>query len=177
MPANTLPYTATTLSDTALDLLAQRLATALLAHQASMATAESCTGGWIAKVLTDIAGSSAWFERGFVSYSNEAKQELLDVSASTLRQHGAVSAATVTEMAQGALLRSHAQHAVAVSGVAGPSGGSIEKPVGTVWIAWAQQDAPVRCQHFLFPGNREQIRRATVVEALQGLLNTLAEHA
>ena len=169
------------LNDHNLNLLAQRLATALLERQAMVATAESCTGGWIAKILTDLAGSSAWFERGFVSYSNEAKQDLLGVSATTLRQHGAVSAETVAEMALGALQRSRAQYAVAVSGVAGPSGGSPEKPVGTVWLAWAWQppadtsdSISVRQQHCLFPGDREQVRRATVAAALQGLLDDLA---
>ncbi|MEZ5591705.1 MAG: nicotinamide-nucleotide amidase [Gammaproteobacteria bacterium] len=169
------------LNDHNLNLLAQSLATALLERQAMVATAESCTGGWIAKILTDLAGSSAWFERGFVSYSNEAKQDLLGVSATTLRQHGAVSAETVAEMALGALQRSRAQYAVAVSGVAGPSGGSPEKPVGTVWLAWARPTQPgtpdgvsVRQQHCLFSGDRDQVRRATVAAALQGLLDDLA---
>lgn len=182
MPANPNPLSTYQMPDDYnLNLLAQNLATALLERQAMVATAESCTGGWIAKILTDLAGSSAWFERGFVSYSNEAKQDLLGVRATTLQRHGAVSAETVAEMALGALQHSRAQYAVAVSGVAGPSGGSPDKPVGTVWLAWARQTQPdlpesvsVRQQHHLFTGDREQIRRATVAAALQGLLDDLA---
>jgi len=171
MPANAAAF-----DDAALANLAERLAATLLAQHAMLATAESCTGGWIAKVLTDIAGSSVWFERGFVSYSNEAKQELLGVSANTLRQYGAVSAATVAAMATGALRHSRATYSVAVSGVAGPGGGGPEKPVGTVWIGWASKSDPqaniaARCVRFLFPGDREQVRRATVAAALQGLLD------
>ena len=141
-----------------------------------LVAAESCTGGWIAKVLTDIAGSSAWFERGFVTYSNAAKQESLGVAESILIQYGAVSEETVTAMACGALQHSHAKRAVAVSGVAGPSGGSPEKPVGTVWIGWAYAAGETRTQKFLFSGDREQIRRATVFEALRGLLSDLDKH-
>ena len=174
-----LKLKSTLMNDQQLTELAQRLGLVLLKRDEMLATAESCTGGWIAKVLTDIAGSSGWFERGLVTYSNAAKQELLGVAENVLAQHGAVSAATVTAMASGALQRSHAQHAVAVSGVAGPGGGSADKPVGTVWIGWAHtagtSDCRTRCQQFLFPGDREQIRRATVFEALQGLLSDLDE--
>ena len=123
--------------NTALPLLAQQL----LARHWMMATAESCTGGLIAAACTDLAGSSAWFERGLVTYSNEAKTELLGVPAELIAQHGAVSEAVARAMAAGALARSQAQVAVAVTGVAGPGGGSASKPVGTVWLAWRSRDA------------------------------------
>ncbi len=135
----------------------------------SIACAESCTGGGIAAALTDLAGSSAWFDRGFVTYSNQAKQEMLGVSAQTLTRHGAVSRETVLEMATGALLRSQVQLSVAVSGVAGPGGGTPDKPVGTVWLAWATQDSAV-ASHRVFSGDRTQVRRAAVDAALRGLL-------
>ncbi len=138
-----------------------------------LTTAESCTGGWIAKVITDVPGSSGWFEHGFVSYSNAAKQELLGVTPATLEQHGAVSAETVAEMAQGALRHSRADLAVAVSGVAGPDGGSLDKPVGTVWLAWVVRDGSVRTQRQVFPGDRKAVRRQTVIMALKGLLDVL----
>jgi len=131
--------------------------------------AESCTGGGIAAALTEVAGSSAWFDRGFVTYSNQAKQEMLGVSAETLERHGAVSRETVLEMAQGALARSRAQLSVAVSGIAGPTGGSPDKPVGTVWIAWVTADRTAAvCEHF--PGDRAAVRAATIDTALRGLV-------
>jgi nicotinamide-nucleotide amidase len=137
-----------------------------------LATAESCTGGWIAKVLTDRAGSSAWFDRGFVTYSNLAKREMLGVLPATLERHGAVSRETVLEMAQGAVDRSAAQYSVAVSGVAGPGGGTPDKPVGSVWIAWATPDSlEAVCERF--DGDRERVRMQTVERALQGLLERL----
>lgn len=149
---------------------------ALLARGARLATAESCTGGWIAKVLTDVAGSSAWFERGWVTYSNAAKQEELAVSPELLLASGAVSEPVVLAMAMGALERAGADFAVAVSGVAGPGGGTVEKPVGTVWTAWAWRSdgvamARAACRHF--PGDREAVRRQTVVFALDGLFAVL----
>ena len=141
-----------------------------------LATAESCTGGWIAKVLTDLAGSSAWFERGWVTYSNAAKQEDLGVPGGVLAQQGAVSEATVLAMARGALSRAKADCALAVSGVAGPTGGSPEKPVGTVWLAWAWR-GPVgpldAAELHRLAGDREAIRRQTVVLALDGLISRL----
>lgn len=130
--------------------------------------AESCTGGWIAKVLTDLAGSSTWFDRGFVTYSNQAKQEMLGVSADTLNTFGAVSRETVLAMASGALTHSAAQCSVAVSGIAGPGGGTPEKPVGTVWIAWGAP-AGVDAAHYRFEGDREAVRCATVLAAIEGL--------
>lgn len=158
------------LDDAALYRLAERLGRALLAQGHSLAVAESCTGGWLAKCVTDVAGSSAWFDRGFVTYSNAAKQELLGVTAETLNAHGAVSAATVAAMTAGALERSQAQVAAAVSGIAGPGGAVPGKPVGTVWFAWQPRggSAVCRCEHLA--GDREAVRRQAVAVALQGLL-------
>ncbi len=138
-----------------------------------LACAESCTGGGIAAALTDLAGSSAWFDRGFVTYSNQAKQDMLGVAEETLARHGAVSRETAVEMARGALARGQAQLSVAVTGVAGPSGGTPHKPVGTVWLAWADaQGVSAVCEHF--PGDRAQVRAATVDAALRGLLERLS---
>jgi nicotinamide-nucleotide amidase len=138
----------------------------MLKREWKLATAESCTGGMIAAACTDLAGSSTWFDRGFVTYSNEAKTDMLGVDASLIEQYGAVSEAVARAMAQGALARSCAQVALAVTGVAGPGGGSADKPVGTVWFAWA---TPVgissEVQHF--PGDRAAVRAATVRHALQ----------
>jgi nicotinamide-nucleotide amidase len=133
-----------------------------------MATAESCTGGMIAANCTDLSGSSAWFERGFVTYSNAAKTEQLGVDAALIAQHGAVSEPVVRAMAQGAVAHSHAQVAVAVTGVAGPTGGSAEKPVGTVWFGWATP-AGVVSEMRRFDGDRAAVRQATVQHALQRL--------
>lgn len=151
--------------------LVSKLADALLAKRLRLATAESCTGGWISQELTALAGSSQWFECGFVTYSNEAKQSMLDVPSDILESSdiGAVSEQTVRAMTAGAILHSRANLAVAVSGVAGPEGGSQEKPVGTVCIAW-QWESKVLSQRFQFLGGREAVRRATVVAALEGLL-------
>lgn len=149
--------------------LAQALGAALKQRGWLLTAAESCTGGWVAQSVTDIAGSSAWFERGFVTYSNQAKQEMLGVQAASLQAHGAVSEAVVLEMAQGALAHSAAQIAVAISGIAGPGGGSSDKPVGTVWLAWA---TPTQCyaQKQVFEGNRQAVRAQAVELALQELL-------
>ena len=138
-----------------------------------LATAESCTGGMIAVACTDQAGSSAWFERGFVTYSNASKTELLGVDAALIAQHGAVSEPVVRAMVQGALARSHAQVAIAVTGVAGPSGGSLEKPVGTVWIGWATPEQIVT-ELQMFAGDRAAVRLATVRHALIRLAAKLA---
>ena len=147
-----------------------RLAGRLLQRDWYVACAESCTGGGIAAALTDVAGSSAWFDRGFVTYSNAAKQDLLGVTDDTLAQHGAVSRATVIEMVRGALAHSAAQLAVAVSGIAGPGGGTPEKPVGTVWLAWATaDDVQAVCERFA--GDRRAVRAAAVDAALTGLLS------
>jgi nicotinamide-nucleotide amidase len=152
---------------------AQELAQALLARRWMLATAESCTGGMIAARCTDLAGSSAWFDRGFVTYSNEAKTELLGVDRQLITQEGAVSEAVARSMAQGAVAHSQAQVAVAVTGVAGPAGGSIDKPVGTVWLAWCI-DGVVDAERVLFPGDRAAVREATTQHALQGLIQRLA---
>lgn len=157
------------MDDRALTDLARHLGDRLLARGWMAATAESCTGGWVAKTLTDVAGSSGWFDRGFVTYTNAAKQDLLGVAGATLAAHGAVSEATVREMVAGALACSGAQVAVAVSGIAGPSGGTPGKPVGTVWLAWARRDGPADTRHRRFDGDREAVRRQAVAEAIQGL--------
>lgn len=152
--------------------LAAQAGEVLHARHWLLITAESCTGGWLAKAVTDIAGSSQWFDRGFVTYSNAAKVEQLGVSESVLAQEGAVSEATVREMAQGALKRGQAHIAVAISGIAGPDGGSADKPVGTVWMAWATvAPAAVVTRLTRFEGNRDAVRRAAVVAALKGIID------
>lgn len=157
----------------ALRALAVRLADRLRAGGRRLATAESCTGGWIAKVLTDLPGSSDWFGYGVVSYSNAAKAALLRVDPAVIEAEGAVSEAVVRAMAEGVILCVDADLSVAVSGVAGPTGGSPDKPVGMVWFAWAER-APdgirVRTRCLRFPGDRDAVRRATVASALEGLL-------
>jgi nicotinamide-nucleotide amidase len=153
--------------------LVEHLALALKARHQMMATAESCTGGLIAGACTDLSGSSDWFERGFVTYSNAAKSELLGVSSTLIEQHGAVSEPVARDMAAGALAHSHAQFAVAVTGVAGPTGGSVDKPVGTVWFAWATPAGVFsECQRF-DGGDRAGVRQAAVAHALAGLLARL----
>lgn len=152
--------------------LVTELAAALLARGAQMATAESCTGGLIAGACTDIAGSSDWFERGFVSYSNQAKTEMLGVDPALIAAHGAVSEAVALAMARGAVAHSRAQCSVAVTGVAGPGGGSPAKPVGTVWFGWSVNGrAEAECLRF--DGDRAAVRQQTVEHALQGLLRRL----
>ncbi|GLQ94231.1 CinA family protein [Dyella acidisoli] len=162
-------------TDVQLGALATRIAAAMQQHRLMLAAAESCTGGWIAKTLTDLSGSSAWFEAGVVSYSNEAKMSLLGVRRETLERSGAVSEETVLEMVSGALDRLHADVAVAVTGIAGPTGGTPEKPVGTVWIGWRRRGGAARAQLFHFAGDREAVRRQTVAAALEGVLATLTD--
>ena len=160
--------------------LAAQLGAALHQHGLLLATAESCTGGGVATAVTDIAGSSAWFERGFVTYSNQAKSDMLGVSTATLANFGAVSEATVREMVAGALQHSQAQLALAVSGIAGPGGGTTEKPVGTVWFAWGIKGDVTVARLHLLAGNREEIRTQAVHIAMQGviaLLNARTETA
>lgn len=157
--------------DAIADLVAE-LAVALPARGETLAAAESCTGGWIAKCCTDVAGSSAWFERGFVTYSNAAKSGMLGVPAALIESEGAVSEAVVAAMATGALARSLADVAVAVSGIAGPDGGTEDKPVGTVWFAWAA-DGDVATERRVLAGDREAVRRASVAVALSGLCDRL----
>lgn len=161
--------------DVSLQALASGVGGRLKARGLKLATAESCTGGWISKAVTDIAGSSEWFERGFVTYSNESKAAMLGVRTATLEQQGAVSEATVREMAEGAAHWSRAQVAVAVSGIAGPDGGSEEKPVGTVWIGWRWADGRFTAQHFLFKGDRDSVRFQAVLAALEGLAEGLGD--
>lgn len=156
-----------------METLAKKLGKVLEDRGLKLVTAESCTGGWLAQVLTSVAGSSRWFERGFVSYSDEAKQEMLGVSEETLARHKAVSEETVREMAEGALTHSRAQISVAITGIAGPEGGSEAKPVGTVWLAWAGSGQPTKCAWNHFFGNRTDIRRQAVRVALDGLLERL----
>lgn len=153
---------------------ARQVGIALAARGWMMTTAESCTGGGIAAAITDIPGSSAWFDRGFVTYSNDAKQAMLGVAATTLATHGAVSEAVVLEMAEGARKASGAQCAVSVSGIAGPDGGSADKPVGTVWLAWAFEGRPSEAQCFRFAGDRAAVRAAAVQAALAGVLARLS---
>ena len=153
--------------------LTRRLAEQLLQGGKRVCSAESCTGGLIAKTMTDLAGSSDWFERGFVTYSNAAKSEMLGVPPSLIEDYGAVSEAVATAMASGALRHSEADYAVAVTGVAGPSGGSAEKPVGTVWIAVACADQLIARLH-QFDGDRGAVREATLIAALEALLELSA---
>ena len=155
--------------DDALAQLAHDTGERLRANRDMLVTAESCTGGWIAKVVTDIAGSSAWFDCGMAAYSYEAKQALLGVRPQTLEEHGAVSRETAIEMVSGALVHSGATVAVAVTGIAGPGGGTEDKPVGTVWIAWKRRGGYPQAQVFHFEGDRDAVRRRTVGEALIGL--------
>lgn len=158
------------ITDDALAELATRVGSAVQRQHHRLATAESCTGGWISKALTDVPGSSAWFECGMAAYSYEAKQALLGVQQATLEEHGAVSRETAIEMVSGALVHSGASLAVAVTGIAGPSGGTEDKPVGTVWIAWKSRGGYPTAVVFHFDGDREQVRRQTVEAALHGLL-------
>jgi len=158
------------LSQNDLDTLAAELGAALLARGWLLACAESCTGGWAAQAITAIAGSSAWFERGFVAYSNEAKREMLDVRADVLEAHGAVSEETAREMALGALTRSHAHLAFAITGIAGPGGGTPEIPLGTVCFAWALEDGRVLSERHLLAGDRGMIRAQSVRLALRETL-------
>jgi nicotinamide-nucleotide amidase len=153
--------------------LAKRLGARLVMKGLKLATAESCTGGWIAKVLTDIAGSSDWFDSAIVSYSNEAKKHFLKVPAGILLDHGAVSENTVLAMQQGIFMETRADAGISVSGIAGPGGGSEEKPVGTVWVAVSLRDQMVHTQKFHFEGDRNRVRLQAVAAALRSLLELL----
>ena len=155
--------------------LVQKLATILLSKDWTMATAESCTGGWIAKCCTDLAGSSAWFDRGFVTYSNRAKQEMLGVGAAVLETEGAVSKAIAIAMAEGARHRAGVNAALSVSGIAGPDGGTADKPVGTVWFGWSLEGQPALSEVMQFAGDRDAVRRQTLVHALSRFEELLSE--
>ena len=159
-------------SDEALRILAEMLGEQLRQQHQMLVTAESCTGGWIAKTVTDVAGCSDWFDCGMAAYSYEAKQALLGVRPETLMEHGAVSRETVLEMVSGALIHSGASVAVAVTGIAGPSGGTEDKPVGTVWIGWKRRGGYPRAEVFHFLGDRDAVRRQTVATAINGLLKS-----
>ncbi|NMG31950.1 nicotinamide-nucleotide amidohydrolase family protein [Aromatoleum evansii] len=158
------------MNDDELHALSRRVGDWLAARGATLACAESCTGGWVAETVTATAGSSGWFDRGFVTYSNEAKQELLGVAAATLAGSGAVSEETVCEMVAGTLAHSRARFALAVSGVAGPGGGTAAKPVGMVCFAWGERDGELRSETVHFTGDRTRIRRQAVIHALAGLM-------
>ena len=158
-----------------LENLALTLGQALNAKSWTLAAAESCTGGWVAQAMTAIAGSSVWFDRGFVTYSNDAKHEMLGVTLATIADHGAVSSATADAMARGALANSRATLAVSITGVAGPTGGSATKPVGTVWFGFAVRDGVTLTRHRVFDGDRHAIRIQAVAFALRGLLAISAD--
>ncbi len=163
--------------DTHLYDLAERVGLALKGTGAMLATAESCTGGWVGQAVTMVPGSSAWFDRGFIVYSNRAKLEMLEVMPDTVERFGAVSEETARDMALGALDHSRAQVAVSVSGIAGPDGGTPQKPVGTVSFAWAHRDGRVRTETLLLPGDRDEVRRRAVARALEGILEILTPTA
>lgn len=162
------------MNDDVLDVLAIATGRALKSAGAMLATAESCTGGWVAALVTSVPGSSAWFDRGFVTYTNESKEELLGVVSATLLTHGAVSEPTAREMAEGALARSRADIALAITGVAGPSGGSPAKPVGMVCFGWARRGSRAESTTCHFAGDRTAVRRQAVVFALEGVTARLA---
>lgn len=154
-----------------IEQLLLHIANQLKNNQLVLATAESCTGGGLSYILTSLPGSSEWFERGFVTYSNEAKIQMLGVNESTLSIHGAVSEATVKEMAEGALKHSRANLSIAITGIAGPDGGTSDKPVGTVWIAWAKNNTATLTERYYFGGNRETIRKQSIMKAMEKLLD------
>jgi len=162
-------------TETELNTQIRQLANLLQAQDYKMATAESCTGGLIAKAATDLAGSSNWFDRALVTYSNQAKIDLLSVSANTLAQYGAVSQEVVYEMIDGLMSDASYSMGVAVSGIAGPGGGSVDKPVGTVWIAWKFLECDVCSRCFQFSGNREQVRIQAAIAAVEGLIEYLED--
>ncbi|MCG9598477.1 nicotinamide-nucleotide amidase [Vibrio sp. Isolate25] len=159
----------------ALHKLSQKLGECLKQHNLILTTAESCTGGGVSSAITDIAGSSAWFDRAFITYSNEAKMEMLGVKDSTLVDHGAVSEETVIEMVQGAIKHSKANIGVSISGIAGPDGGSVEKPVGTVCFAWADESGWLKAATYCFDGNRSEVRRQAVEVAQKVLYEEVSQ--
>ena len=158
-------------------VMAERLGQALLAARQMLVTAESCTGGGIAWLITSIPGSSQWFERGIVAYSNAAKQELLGVSHDVIAAYGAVSEQTAAAMARGALVNSHAGISVAVTGIAGPDGGSEEKPVGTVCFGWSLREGETKTARIVFSGDRLQVRERAVLMAMEGLLEIIEKQS
>ena len=161
--------------DQELERLSKQVGHALKNAGLKLVTAESCTGGWVGEAITAVAGSSDWFDRGFITYSNAAKREVLGVAATTIQQHGAVSEETAREMALGALKHSRAQISVAITGVAGPGGGSDDKPVGTVCFAWAKGEMALRSERQLLTGERTAVRQQSVAIALRGLIDLAGE--
>ena len=161
------------MADKRLYQLAQQVGDALISRALMLTTAESCTGGWLGEAVTMVPGSSDWYERGFITYTYVSKREMLGVKAETLEQHGAVSEQAVKEMVAGALAHSHAQVAVAVSGIAGPAGGTPDKPVGTVCLAWALKNGEPIVETLHFAGDREAVRKQAVERALAGVLKLL----
>ena len=161
------------MNEETLQNLAKEVASRLIDQSLTMATAESCTGGWVSKIVTDIDGSSQWFECALVTYSNRTKQDLLGVSENTLHTQGAVSQATVKEMVLGLMDRCNANIGVSISGIAGPGGGTEDKPVGTVWMAWAKQGLLIESIKFQFEGDRGEVRKLAVYEALSGVLRNI----
>jgi nicotinamide-nucleotide amidase len=157
---------------TDLNALLQTLANTLVSRQWTLCSAESCTGGLIAAACTELSGSSQWFDRGFVTYSNAAKTDMLGLPAAWIEQQGAVSEAVARAMVEGAVQRSGCDAAIAVTGIAGPTGGSPDKPVGTVWVAWHAKGVTTACK-YMFSGDRQQVRHSTVTTALQGMLERL----
>jgi nicotinamide-nucleotide amidase len=169
MPASIIEAPYLELSDAQLQHAAKQFGDKLMLQRLKLATAESCTGGWVSKVVTEVSGCSDWFDCAFVAYSYEAKESALGVPRVMLEQFGAVSQEVVIEMVRGALSRSRANVACAITGIAGPTGAVAGKPVGTVWLAWGRGHHPPRAQRFLFQGDRDAIRRQTVLAAFQGL--------
>lgn len=163
------------MTDKPLDRMIEELAVQAKSKQMRVATAESCTGGWVAQELTALAGSSIWFDCGFVTYSNEAKQRMLGVTADLIISNGAVSEPVVVAMAKGAVERSSAELSVAISGVAGPGGGSPDKPVGTVWLAWYLKGSEVESCCYQFEGDRSEVRQQAVEQAIKGLIKQLSK--
>ena len=153
----------------------RRLATHLIANQSSITTVESCTGGMVGAAITSLPGSSKYYPGGFITYSNELKQCMVGVSFSTLEAHGAVSSQTAVEMARGGIRRTHAEYAIAITGIAGPDGGSPEKPVGTVWICVASSEDRVDCRRFGFPGNRDEVRACSCVSAIEMAIQMISD--
>ncbi|MFH1493324.1 MAG: nicotinamide-nucleotide amidase [Pseudomonadota bacterium] len=159
--------------DESLFRLAEETGQALKARGWMLATAESCTGGWVGEAVTAVPGSSVWYDRGFITYTNASKQEMLGVQAETLAQHGAVSEETVREMAAGVLRHSQAHISLSISGIAGPTGGSPDKPVGTVCFAWCIKNGPLKSERRIFAGDRHAVRQQAVSHALRGVLALL----
>ena len=160
-------------TEQALKDLAEQLGECMKARGLKLASAESCTGGWLAKIITDIPGSSAWFTGSVVSYSNESKQSLLGVAENTIKEFGAVSGETVLEMSDGLFVHTEADVAVSVSGIAGPDGGTDDKPVGLVWLSWGKRGKSIFANPFHFDGDREEVRKQSIAQALNCLLDLL----